>query len=566
MIFDARDLIAFPGGANSSDTVLAGIHFNLTTLEHFNYTLYSNGTLSNGSKCMLVFEPWEPKLLYPNGTFINATSCYSPVNPIGLRAKIGIGFAVAFGFLLMGTIMALRKHGRLFLPAERRFRPIGRRWQWYWGILTAVAAIISLFMNIDVDRYYLPELPIVLTSFFWYLLQMCTVALVWEAIRHWGSWQERQYIDPNPFILSQDDRRAMFEFFIPLVFYLFLWLNFFMIVPRSWGRIEKQRDDAQTDRYAAPTATGIRPKIAAFFLLASWLITVGSLRHSIKNYMPRNRGIVNRLIGFVGATPPRFVLLLIFSLAMIAYQALCAWEFQWSVLKVKGDRAAIYLGGYLPSLLILLVQIVYGWISPNEDRELIRQRRERGVETDRDLGLVKKPAWWRRLNPDYVAGGESMRDRIARNVNEIGGGRATTRGIDTSLANRAYEVEAQQNQGLEMNSLARTASNATARSGYGAGVESYNGKSDRRRTEHTMAVAAGMLFPSEAATPTAAERRLELMVDGPPPPYNPSGDSQARGRSRQGGDRPGSNERSTSTGTTGSLSGAPQQVKSMLDV
>lgn len=541
MIFDARDLIAFPGGDNSSDTILAGIHFNLTTLEHYNYTLYSNGTLSNGSRCLLVFEPYEPKLIYPNGTFINSTSCYSPINPIGPRAEIGIALAVVFGFMLMACIVALRKHGRLFLPAERRFRPVGRRWQWYWGIMTSVAALISLFMTIDVDRYYLPELPIVLTSFFWYLLQMCTMALVWEAVRHWGSWQERQYIDPNPFILSQDDRRAMFEFFVPLVFYLFVWLNFFLIVPRSWGSLEKQRSEEQMDHYAAPVATGIRPKIAAFFLLASWIVTVGSLRHSIRNYLPRNRGIVNRMVGFAAATPPRFVLLLFFSLAMIAYQALSAWEFEWSPLKVKGNRAAIYLGGYAPSLLILVVQILYGWISPNEDRELIRQRRVRGVETDRDLGLVKKPAWWRRLNPDFTTGTQSMRDRIARNVNEIGGGRATARNIDASIANQASELEAQQNsagQGLEMNSLARTASNATARSGYGVAAESYGGKSDRRRTEHTLAVAAGMLFPAENSSPSAAERRQELMLDGPPPPYNPTPNAQAgRGRLVQGTDR-----------------------------
>lgn len=223
-VLDARDLVAFPGGANSSDTVIGGVHFNLTTLDYWNYTLYSNGTLSNGSWCLLTFAPYTPSLVYPNGSFLNVTWCYTAVEPIRLRGALGIGFAVAFGFALLLTLVVLRKHGRLYLPAEKRFYPIGRRWQFYWAIFACAAAVISLFTNIDVDRYYLPELPIALTVFFWYLMQWGCTAIVWEAVRHWGSWMERQFIDPNPFALRQDDRRATVEFYLPLWFYLWLWL------------------------------------------------------------------------------------------------------------------------------------------------------------------------------------------------------------------------------------------------------------------------------------------------------------------------------------------------------
>lgn len=222
--FHARDLVAFPGGDNSSDTVINNVHYNKTTLDHFNYTLYSNGTMSNGSSCILTFEPWAPTLLYPNGTFVNRTSCYSPIDPIGERAKIAMGLAVAYGVALFGVLLCLSKHGKLHLPTERRFYPIGRRWQWYWAIFTCATAMISLFVTIDVDRYYLPQLPIVLTSFFWYLMQMGAMAAAWEAVRHWGSWMERQFVDPDPFILPQDDRRSMFEFWIPLGWYFFLWM------------------------------------------------------------------------------------------------------------------------------------------------------------------------------------------------------------------------------------------------------------------------------------------------------------------------------------------------------
>jgi hypothetical protein len=233
-VFDARDILALPGGNNSTDTVLGGVHFNRTALEHWNYTLYGNQTLSNGSWCLIVFEPYAPALLLPNGTFINATWCYRPLNPIGARGGTGIGFAVAFGLALLFILVNLRKHGKLYLPAERRFRPIGRRWQWYWGIFVCVAAIVSLFTNVDVDRYYVLEIPIILNVFFWYLMQQGITATVWEAVRHWGSWKERQFIDPNPFALRQDDRRAKFEFYAPLVFYAFLWLVCFTLPP-TWS-------------------------------------------------------------------------------------------------------------------------------------------------------------------------------------------------------------------------------------------------------------------------------------------------------------------------------------------
>lgn len=223
-IFDARDLLAFPGGDNSTDTVFGGIHFNLTTLEHWNYTYYSNGTLSNNSRCYLTYEPYEPQLLISNGTFINATKCYSAVDPIGVRGYTGIGFAAVYAVGLMLTLTALAKHGRLYLPKEKRFYPIGRRWQWYWACFVCACALISLFTNIDIDRYHVVELPIIVTSFFWFLICQGTIALVWESVRHWGSWQERQFIDPNPFVYRTDDRRAKVEFYLPLWFYFWTWM------------------------------------------------------------------------------------------------------------------------------------------------------------------------------------------------------------------------------------------------------------------------------------------------------------------------------------------------------
>lgn len=183
-LFNVRELTSFPPGSNSTDTVINKVHFNRTALDLFNYTLYSNNTLSNQSNCWLTFDLFHPFMLY-NGTFINATSCYSPIHSIRARGSIGILFACLFGASILLTLFNLRKHGRLFLPSEKRFRAVGRRWQWYWMLFVAACGMISGFTGIDVDRDYLQSTAIILQSFFGTLMMPGILATVWEAVRHW---------------------------------------------------------------------------------------------------------------------------------------------------------------------------------------------------------------------------------------------------------------------------------------------------------------------------------------------------------------------------------------------
>ncbi|KAK6193527.1 hypothetical protein LQW54_012362 [Pestalotiopsis sp. IQ-011] len=554
-IFDAREIISNDPD-NSTDFIIGDIHFNLTTLNYWNYTIFGNGTISNGSRCFLTFEPYVPTLLYPNGSFVNSTGCYTPVNPIGTRGKVGVAFAVMFATSLVFILLNLTRHGKLYLPVTKRFAPIGRRWQWYWAIFVAVAAMIGLFTGIDVDRYYLSSIPIVLNNFFWYLLQMGAMAVVWEAVRHWGSWMERQFIDPNPFVLQQTDRRGMFELLIPLVFYFWVWLNFFLIIPRNWGHLELQRSDEQTAMFAEPTATDGRFKAATFCLFVAWLTIVVSLLHSIHHYEQRSRGFLNRILGSIGYIPFRFVLLLPISLAMVAYQGLAAWDFSLSPMKQETNYVAMYVGGYVPALLIVVIQCIAGFMRQNEDRALIQQRRARGATLDRELGIVKKPAWWRRVNGEHSEGG--MRNAILRNVREVGGGRATGQNVEAAAATRAQEAEAAQNaQPIEMNEMRRTNSIASStRTGATAPppYTPYGGRSDPRRSERTMQAAAGLLFPT--AAPTQSLSAATATADR-------GRSSTVHGANQQ---RPGTSERSNSTQSGMSLNGQPQQVKSMLDV
>ncbi|KAH7016691.1 hypothetical protein EDB80DRAFT_270695 [Ilyonectria destructans] len=564
----ARGLVqAWPEGANKSDTLIADHHLNLTALKHWNYTYYTNETISNGSKCYLVFPPYQPVYLFGNGTFINKTTCYTAVKSIGSRGRTGICFATAYGFCLVLVLVALAKHGKNHLAPEKRFYPISRRWQWYWGIFVCACACIGLFMNIDVDRYYLQELPITVTVFFWYLLCMATIALTWESVRHWGSWLERQFIDPNPFVLGQHDRRAMVELWLPMWFYFWVWMNFFLVVPRSWSFTQKQHYPGQALDFARPAATSVRFKAAAFCLIVAWLTILFSLRHSIKNYRDRHRGIINRALGFTKAVPWRFYLTIPITAALIAYQAFIAWEWEYSLIRVGTPIYIIFTWGYTPSLLILLIQIIYGFTSPNEDEELIRQRHERNDRIDQELGIVKKPGWWHRVKGEHLM---SLRDKIASNVMEIGGGRGTGRRVETDAERHAREeaLAAAGGEEIEMYPVMRanTSNPRSDRAGVSAIhreqqslASRYGGKSEQRRHERMMQTATGLLFPNDLEAERARRHAEISREDTSPPPYTD-------GLRSRNNSRPGTSHRSSSAGATSRSTAPPYQVRSMLDV
>lgn len=98
--------MAFANGDNSTDILLAWLHWNLTALNYWNYTYYSNGTLSNESTCVLLFKPFIPQLL-SNGTFLNGTSCYAPIGPMKTRSKVGLAFACLFAASFVATVFNL---------------------------------------------------------------------------------------------------------------------------------------------------------------------------------------------------------------------------------------------------------------------------------------------------------------------------------------------------------------------------------------------------------------------------------------------------------------------------
>jgi len=303
-----------------------------------------------------------------------------------------------------------------------------------------------------------------------------------------------------------------------------------MIVPRPWSAIERQRDPDQARLQAEPVATDARFKVAAFLLFGGWLTTVFSLHHSIKHYKPRNRGVFNRMFGIVRYIPIKFLFTLPLSLLMIGYEAACAFDFSVSPLNYNTNLAIMFGLGWAPIALIFVVYEIAGYFDPNEDRELLRQRRVRGIEADQEIGITKKPHWWSRLHGENRA--LNIHDRIARNVSEIGGGRATTKNLE---------------RGIEMGNMPASKKN--------------DGHRPPENIESIRAT-ANLLFPN-----STNEETQERFTDAPLTGRKHTPGSSARPiSSTRNETRTGFSDRSNSSNSSVTLGAQPQQIRSMLDV
>lgn len=334
-----------------------------------------------------------------------------------------------------------------------------------------------------------------------------------------------------------------------------------MVIPRNWTFVELQRSPQQIEEIAIPGAMDGRFKAGAFCLVISWLTIVFSLYHSIKHYKARDRGVLNRARGFLTNIPLRLALLIVLDAALIAYQIFMSFSWKYSLFRFNGEVGAQFGWGYGPSILIMIVQIVHAAIAPNEDKELLRQRRERGAEVDRDLGLVKQPDWWRRVRGEHIQG--TLRDRIKKNVTEVGGVHGTGRRAEDEIERHLREEEAgirmEDNPQMSANNprtdragarAFTTASSLPSQSAEPTSAAQYQGRSENRHSETIIQSAASMLFPNaDRSEEEARARRLAaLQEDTPPPPYSPN-----------------QNGRTNSTSTTVSAA-QPQQIRSMLDV
>ena len=203
-----------------------------------------------------------------------------------------------------------------------------------------------------------------------------------------------------------------------------------MTIPRTWSNIEYQRSPQQINDYAKPSGTDARFKAGAFLALLAWCTTCYCLQHAIHYYKPRSHGPLGSLTGFLRHAPLKFLLIIPITAVRVGYDI--ATSFTWSISPLKYDvnAAWMYGLGYAPALVVILLFNVWGYLDPNEDRDLLRQRAERGRSIDAELGLNQKPSWWRKLHGDNHLSTES---RLRALTTEIGGGRATQRNLERTI-------------------------------------------------------------------------------------------------------------------------------------
>ncbi|KAE8148193.1 hypothetical protein BDV25DRAFT_142037 [Aspergillus avenaceus] len=391
-----RGVSPYQQGDNGTDVVINEVHFNRTALDSYNYRLYTNGTLSNGTNCFLAFQGFRPHLFAENGTVVSGTSCYAPINGIGQHASLGLAFAIMFAISIFFSLLNLRKHGRRYLAHDRRWNALGRRLRWFWLLFVAACGTISCFMSIDVDRNYLQSSPLTLQSVFYTLLMPGIMAAVWEAVRHWGVWQERQIYDRDAYAFSKASTRKRQEFLLPILFYIFTILNIILTIPRSWSPIEQQHSPEQTAQTARPVATDTRWRTASFTALAGTLIICYSLEHSVYRYKPHPHTATAQFLFYLHAAPSHFLVAIGLLGLKTGYAIASAFEWSLSPLKYDVHPGWLYGLGYAPVLLIIVLFNISGYCELNEDKALIAQRTDLQSARADDIGAAKPPPWWKK--------------------------------------------------------------------------------------------------------------------------------------------------------------------------
>lgn len=342
--------------------------FNATVLSEYGYVIYPNNTISNATNCFLAFGDYVPTII-SNGSVFNSSGCDTPVRGVRSRGALGIVMACVFGFLLVLVCACLKNHGESYLPAEKRFRLVGRRWPWYWLIITTTCGLISGFSAIDIDRAWVPGTSAIL-SFIFYLMTLPTcLAAIWETTRNWSSFLERQGVDEDFFKFRPGDRRSTIEFYMPFGFYVFTVVLFFLEILRSWTPLGTA--------YPGAEITDVRFKASSIIGFISWLVIVACFVLSLYYYKP-------------GKIAWKIPISLFLILIRIAYNICSAFDFSVSQLRYEISPAYIYLLGYLPVVLVVGVLVFFGFREPNEDREIIRQRTLRNREFEAEMGNLKE--------------------------------------------------------------------------------------------------------------------------------------------------------------------------------
>jgi hypothetical protein len=339
-------------------------NYNQSALDIYNYTVYPNGTVSNGSECYLSFGEYQPTL-FDNGTFFNTTACDTPYYSVHSRGIIGVVFAVVMLMLIPASLFNLHKHGARYMEEKKRFKNISRRWPWYWLLILQALCGVAGFFSIDLDRDYLQGTSLTIYGALFTATLPVALAACWELTRHWGSFEERKLDDADPFRFRQNDFRSKVHLLMPIGFYLLALITFFLTVLRNW-------DDLVN--YIALFTVSVRWKIGVIFSYLAWLQIIFQI-------------VVTRIYYKVPSVPLVIPTCLVCLLAEIIYGTVAAWDVGMNAFNTHSSVAFVALMAYLPLVLITVLMNLSGLARENEDLLILARRRIRERRASR--GIVK---------------------------------------------------------------------------------------------------------------------------------------------------------------------------------
>jgi hypothetical protein len=175
---------------------------------------------------------------------------------------------------------------------------------------------------------------------------------------------------------------------------------------------------------AKPMATDGRFKSSAILLCISLLVIMVNIRHILYHYKPRRYGPFSLIPAVVHYLPTQFFLSIILMTIYLAYLVASTWKFSISLMKYNASPSWGFCFGYAPCLLIIVVFNVWGFLEENEDKQLMKQRIERGQEADAEIGIVRKPSWWSKARGDTapnVSGRSEDPPSSGKDAVELGG-------------------------------------------------------------------------------------------------------------------------------------------------
>jgi hypothetical protein len=324
--------------------------YNSSWLSVFNYTAYSNGTVSNGTSCWLSFGVYQP-ILFDNGTFVNTTVCDSPVYPIGARGGIGIAWAVLLLMLLPASLFNLHKHGTRYLQ-EKKSRPSSRRWPWYWLIILQVLGAVAGFFSIDLDRDYIQGTSLECYGAIFSAAMCVALAAAWEFTRQWGAFENWKLDDEDPYRFQKKKIRSLA---MCVVFYVLVVVSFFLVVLRNWNSLVGVDARFSVDG---------RWKVGVFVALVAWFQICAQV-------------LVTKYYYQLLRVPLVIPVLLVIVLALVGFQLTYVFDYGLSPFNVDSSIPFVVLLGYFPILVQVLLTNLNGLVRENDDRVILALRRSR---------------------------------------------------------------------------------------------------------------------------------------------------------------------------------------------